>query len=253
MCDLKIKPGWDFFYIIERGTENYLCTDGVVRNWCKEGKLALSHHRFATKELAKQALENYNNKGEVMKTISIKDENGKEYRFEKPVGKGSDVQLLKIVRDRIVGCYTSCGILVPSSWNFKGEQTYEFREVNLIPYDPFKELKRVYSEGAIIEYKGDYPWRQSIPNWYDKYDYRIKGNISIERWDKHKEVIKEFWNGVEVECFSLHDTSGWYNCTNGPIWSTDLDYRVAELKETIMSIRELEVKYNLTNLKIKGE
>jgi hypothetical protein len=94
-------------------------------------------------------------------------------------------------------------------------------------YDPNYNLKRAYSEGAIIEckYKGEWVELLSTPLWEDIHEYRIKGGISIEQWDKWKDIIKAWWEGAEVENWCVI-SKDWEKETN-PTWILIKSYRIA--------------------------
>jgi len=242
------------WYIVDLNKEQeYLTTSGKIGKLWKDNLDGKALY-FTTKELAEQALENYNNNGEVMKRVSIEDDNGKKYEFETD---REDVVLLKVVKDklansRIIG-YADRNFIDPLTWSLRGTCLRGQTTINLTPYDQFKDLKRVCNEGAIIEYRGGYPWEETVPAWYDYFEYRIKGNISIESWDKHKEVIKEFWNGAKIEMSIREGT--W--CVVGEGRPQYLDWDVRDIyryrvkpkpKVEELSIQQLE---NMLGYKIK--
>jgi hypothetical protein len=70
----------------------------------------------------------------------------------------------------------------------------------------FAELKRVQAEGAIIEYETNLSgkWFVKTNNacWDADREYRIKGGITIEQWDAHKDLIKAWWDDAEIEYWS---------------------------------------------------
>jgi len=225
------KKGW----YISDGRSNYLHCNGKIVNGT-----TLNGGAYLRKELAEQALENYNNNGEVMKRVSIEDDNGKKYEFETD---REDVVLLKVVKDRVANSriigYTDRDFIDPLTWSLRGTCLRGQTTINLTPYDQFKDLKRVCNEGAIIEAKIVATWCvMSCPTW-ESDQYRIKGGISIESWDKHKEAIKEFWNGAEIE-YSGKYTPWYTSYENKPDWS-DYNYRVKpEPKVEELSVKDLE-------------
>jgi len=100
----------------------------------------------------------------------------------------------------------------------------------VIKQDKWKDLKQAFAEGAIIEcnLEGEDDWLIKIPSWLNNYNYRIKDNISIASWNKHKDVIKQFWNGAKVE-FTYN--GGFPQTVDSNIaWSTDCEYRVKQDK-----------------------
>jgi hypothetical protein len=103
----------------------------------------------------------------------------------------------------------------------------------------FVELKRAYSEGAVIEYFNSNleTWEDlpDKPKWYDNFQYRIKGGISIEQWDKWKDLIKFWWAGAEIEYRSLFTFPEWKEET--PIWAIENEYRIKQssTKDTVDS------------------
>lgn len=73
-------------------------------------------------------------------------------------------------------------------------------KITKIMYDkinPYKELKRVHSEGALLQ-SGGFDLYGNRCSWHPDQGYNIKGNISIATWDKHKDLIKVFWNGGNI-------------------------------------------------------
>ena len=116
-------------------------------------------------------------------------------------------------------------------------------------YDKFRELKRAYSEGAIIEVNDIFDdWKVlSKPRWELGTSYRIKSGIGIKEWDKHKEVIKAFWNGEEIEWIHEGIMIGYEICP-APVWHVDVEYRVKEANE--LTIKEIEKLTGLKNIKI---
>jgi len=231
------EKGW----YISDGRSNYLHCNGKIVNGT-----TLNGGAYLRKELAEQALETYNNKGEVMKRVSIEDAKGKVYEFE----TDRNIVLLKVVEERIIG-YVDDIYIDPLTWSLKGTPMRGQSTIDLTPYDQFKDLKRVVSEGARIELSSSFlrNWKtlRGQPIWECKLEqYRIKGNISIEQWDKHKEVIKEFWKGTKVEYYECI-TNEWHKASC-PSWSL-LKYRVKpKPKVEELSIQQLE---NMLGYKIK--
>jgi len=108
----------------------------------------------------------------------------------------------------------------PSEWEL-------FVEERNIP------LKRAFEEGAIIESNGvRYAgWLLNPdPTFAENKDYRIKGGISLEAWDKYKNEIKHWWDGGEIECRNTNsDNPEWEPCS-GPTWRVDdgYEYRIKQ-------------------------
>ena len=276
LSEPKYSIGEYWYLLHDKGrTNKYLGTDGRLYT-AKEG-LENKLIKCATKELAEQALENYNNKGrEVMKTKDLKQ--GMIVEFKEGflgimLNDSTAVTYAHggyskgmMGEELAKGSYPIQAIYeVISSRSLQADLSFWLRDKKILEDcnllwkhdDPFKDLKRVFEEGASIiiagvKYqKGEF---RSLRWDYDIDRYKIKDNISIEQWDKHKEVIKEFWNGAEIECFSLHDDTGWYNTRGQSLWTTCLKYRVKpKVEETVMTIREIEAKHGYTNLNIKGE
>ncbi len=121
-------------------------------------------------------------------------------------------------------------------------------------YEKFRELKRAYSEGAIIEVNDIFSvWKVlSKPRWELGTSYRIKGGISIKEWDKHKEVIKAFWNGEDI-VFKPNKNTPWDETVTfegtGPSWFVDFEYKVKEITNEL-TIKEIEELTGLKNIKI---
>ncbi len=97
--------------------------------------------------------------------------------------------------------------------------------------DKFKDLKKAYYEGAVIEHRNnadEHRWRLSCgnkPDWTAPM-YRIKDDISIESWKAHQDLIKQFWDGEEIECKQYNGQMPWGKCNSNPQWRSDLEYRV---------------------------
>ena len=174
-----------------------------------------------------------------MKTLKVTDENGKVYEFEYIEG----IELLAIREDiglakRIIGYnITICGLISPKTWNINGECcSWVDEKIGLTPYDKFKDLKRAYSEGAIIEYWSDLydEWREpkKTPLWANDNKYRIKGNLTIEQWDYHDhEVIKAWWEGKPIEFRQKGKKEDWYTTYRQVdiiAWRLDYEYRIKE-------------------------
>ncbi len=167
--------------------------------------------------------------------LSIKDKNGNEYKFEDhPI---YDIELHGIRNNRIIGSYISTSVAL-FSINFEGySRDFTFNPIKLTPYDKFKELKKAHSEGAKIEFYStiDMKWLDTDnnkPGWYKYTNYRIKDNISIESWEVHKNLIKQWWDGAEIESL----TGSW--SVDTPNWYTNCPYRVKVKEMTLIEINE---------------
>ena len=117
----------------------------------------------------------------------------------------------------------------------------------------FKDLQKAFNEGALIEYKGAYPWDEVVPTWDDDFMYRIKGGISIASWNAHKDVIKAYWNGEDIQMEVMF--KGWKDITdksNGePLrFFAGNNYRVKPIKELTLDELEKELGYKI---RIVGE
>ena len=114
--------------------------------------------------------------------------------------------------DRIVGSYArSDGVIVPFTVDVNGKAQFSGAGlISLTPLDKFKELKKAFSEGAIIHYKSDTQTVTQLEDFDGNNvdDFYIKGHISIEKWNKHKEIIKQWWNGAKIEYYSA-TIEGW--------------------------------------------
>ena len=189
-----------------------------------------------------------------VETISIEG-----YKFIYP----EDVTglVLHMVRDnRIVGSYiNNWGNITPITFDLKGDWQmvggHSKDSFNLTLYDKFKDLKRAYKEGALIENycRINNKWRLSQVDalWSDEDEYRIKDGIPIIRWDAHKEFIKAYWDGAKIEFLSSTNVVEWRDTINKPMWFPNDTYRVKENIE--MTIEELEKKLGIKNLKIVKE
>ncbi len=93
-----------------------------------------------------------------------------------------------------------------------------------------EELIKAWADGAGIEYYStkERKWVLHNPVWETELDYRIKGDISIEAWDKHKEVIMAQWEGKDVQFFNSSDTFQTITSTVGNTrWIADKKYRIS--------------------------
>ena len=163
------------------------------------------------------------------------------------------VELLKIVVDgygdrRIVGYSMMGGVTIKAcSWSVGGTPmngTYS----KLIPVDKFKNLKQAFKDGAIMEARGtiSVEWLLcTTPSWYETSEYRIKGDITISKWKVHKEVIKAFWDGSEIQ---YKDKCGkcWLPATS-PTWYTVLKYRVKSPTQELSIAEISEMKKTTTS------
>ena len=92
-------------------------------------------------------------------------------------------------------------------------------------------LMKTFDEGAEIEYKGigesDDKFRLVLnPKWdFDKFFYRIKGNISLESWNMHRINIIAWWDGADIEYKGIGESMGAWTLGT-PYWSTVSMYRV---------------------------
>ena len=103
--------------------------------------------------------------------------------------------------------------------------------------DKFKNLKQAYKEGAIIEARGtiSVEWLLcTTPSWYETSEYRIKGDITISRWDKHREAIKAFWRDEEIQ----YESDECWLPAASPTWNIALEYRVEPTTQEL-SIAEI--------------
>jgi len=112
--------------------------------------------------------------------------------------------------------------------------TKENITVNGIEYTPvedkWKDLKQAYSEGAIIEYQEKFIWNITTnPIWYTDYEYRIKDGISIASWNKHKDLIKQYWNGAEIERYYSTIKGGTW-LPSKYFWYVNKEYRAKQDK-----------------------
>ncbi len=118
--------------------------------------------------------------------------------------------------------------ITDNHWNIHVDYSCSTNIDMLTKHDPLKELKKAYSEGAIIEFKTKVigNWVVSTLQWDIDYEYRIKGGISIASWDMHKDLIKQYWDGVEIEIWYGGNT--WDKVT--PTWMVTSTYRVKQDK-----------------------
>jgi len=192
--------------------------------------------------------------------VSIKDEKGKEYKFETD---RNDIVLLTITRDRIIGYYLIASVVIPTTWKLNGEHVYNVnntKRIDLTPYDEFSDLKRVQSEGAIIEMYREVQkeWRGKKGETFSwtsaRSKYRIKGGISIASWDAHKEHIMAWWEGSSLFCKGY--LGGYWaelkELGGQPSFFCSLQYKT-EIPETVMTIDEVAKKLGIKNLRIKGK
>ena len=147
------------------------------------------------------------------------------YVFEE--NSGYSIELHAVRGDRIIGSIRrSGGSISPLIWDFNGNcKSWTNVEVNLTPYDKFKDLKQAYDDGAKIEWYSD-RWND-MHNcvWSEYTTYRIKGGISIESWNTHKDSIKAYWGGAVIEYKSKVDSKWWVDdCRE---WNTAYNYRIA--------------------------
>jgi len=178
--------------------------------------------------------------------LSIKDKNGNEYKFEDH--PEYDVELHGIRNNRIIGSYLNFNAVSLFSINFEGgSQNFTLKPISLTPCDKFKELKKAHSEGAIIEFYStiDMKWLatdNNKPTWGKHTNYRIKDNISIESWEVHKNLIKQWWDGAEIESL----TGSW--SVDTPNWYTNCPYRV-KVKEMTLTEISKELGYDIKIVK----
>jgi hypothetical protein len=169
------------WYVDFRGYSSnvYLCTDGVLRQ-CSRHDATSTDIWYDTKECAKQALANYNNKGSVLKKCDLKTGMGVIFRH-------------KNYKDNIyyVALNTPNGdILVDTS-------TKGYMELDSYTDD------LLYSRG-----------------------------YSNKEWDI-------------VEVFDIPTNRCLFNNVGNTLWQRPV-------AETVMTISEIENKYGISNLKIKG-
>ena len=173
--------------------------------------------------------------------ITIKDKNGKEYQFEDMDG----YEVYTIRDERIVGSFKQRNILEPVTWLLNGKPAHYIQRPNkLTPFDEYKELKKAHSEGTIIEvlyYGKEWKvWNDFELCFSKDSKYRIKGGISLESWNKHKELIKAWWDGAEIE-IQIHDE--WYKA--GESWNNNSKYRIKPITKK-MTVAELEKELGYT-------
>jgi len=119
----------------------------------------------------------------------------------------------------------------------------------LIEVDPLRDLKRAQSEGAEIEFYSNLKkeWVSGLCiSWeYKPKRYRIKGGITIESWDMHKDVIKEFWKGNTIEILS----AGEWIVIPYPTFLESKTYRVKSVAKRL-TIKEIAKKFGVDNVEI---
>jgi hypothetical protein len=99
--------------------------------------------------------------------------------------------------------------------------------VNWQIYNEFEDLKKAYDEGAIIEFWNIDKWQEAIPNWDTGSKYRIKGGISLNSWNAHKEIIKAWWwNDVIIEYRESAIEEWKLSGGNCPLWFMNTEYRI---------------------------
>ena len=129
--------------------------------------------------------------------------------------------------------------------DFSNPEDWEIFDLNY-------NLKRAYSEGAFIECRFMGKWEEllSTPLWQDIHDYRIKGGITIEQWDKWKDIIKAWWEGAEVEYWSV--VSKDWEKENNPTWTLMKSYRIAPNtnENKIENLNNLGIKINTNKWQI---
>ncbi len=92
-----------------------------------------------------------------------------------------------------------------------------------------EELIKAWAEGAIIQYYNESidRWVVCSPTWSDTEKYRIKGNIPIESWNKHKHTIICFWGGALIDFQAPNMEAGeWHDTNERPSWIENYSYRV---------------------------
>ncbi len=81
------------------------------------------------------------------------------------------------------------------------QQAQDYVDSLRVELDPHRDLKKTYSEGAIIEAKQSYnEWHEDdIPRWYFDSKYRIKDDISIDSWtEKYNKLSKYNLSKTEI-------------------------------------------------------
>lgn len=139
--------------------------------------------------------------------ISIKDNDGTEYKFEKP---DFDCELLKVINDYIIGYVVVNTIPEPVRWSFRGKafKTLDYlnssKSFNLTPY---KELKRGYKEKDIkgkfiladeFEYEIMAIFKDYNDGWITAIDLdgnKIKQKVYKCRPATKKKISKHTYNG----------------------------------------------------------
>ena len=100
--------------------------------------------------------------------------------------------------------------------------------ISIESWEAHKELIKAWWDGAIIEFywNSDESWATILEPCWDYYSkYHIKGDISIKRWEVHKELIKAYWEGAEIEFYSNIEKD-WVFIDGEPYWYSDYKYRV---------------------------
>lgn len=165
-----------------------------------------------------------------MKTISIADDNGQEYKFIHP--RTNDFKLIGIDRGIIIALCKIKGERTPLVFNKDGVSSHPnamYNTFNLAPYNHIAELTRCQSEGAIIVY--DTP-SESV---------KIKDDITIKQWDQHKIAIMAFWEDGEV---LLVYPSSAESLLKNPTWGKDCTYKPASFTKGEANQRIAEVFAN---------
>ena len=185
--------------------------------------------------------------------LSIKDKNGNEYKFEDH--PKYDVQLHFIIENKIIGSFIPCpGVVSAFTISFNGNShTWSGTSINLTPYDKLKDLKKAHSEGAIIEFYSiaGGKWLDADNNkpvWHKHTNYRIKGNISIESWAVHQDLIKQWGEGAEIEVWYAGED--WEDVT-GAAWLPNEIYRIKQAKEMTLAEISKELGYEIKIVKDK--
>jgi hypothetical protein len=115
--------------------------------------------------------------------------------------------------------------------DINGSMLYMFNDLNAWEiYDKFEDLKKAHAEGARFEFFDELTGKFKFiahPNWQPNKEYRIKDNISLESWNKHKDLIKAWWDGAEIE-FKAYNGS--WKETDSLYWWADVEYRIKPSK-----------------------
>jgi hypothetical protein len=110
------------------------------------------------------------------------------------------------------------------SCNFDNPEDWEI-------YDKFSDIKRAYEEGARIELYDTQleVWVETTdPIWSDNIEYRIKGDITIKRWNKYKNLIKACWDGAIIEYYHKDKKKWMLTLDNEPLWRITTKYRIKD-------------------------